>query len=360
VSEQGAEQNRSEQPTPFKLMRSRERGVVARGMDLGFLTALAGFTAYVWFMGAALAASIAQTMHDTLVIAPQLGGGGAQVIAVFGKVLGAALRPVGMLVGAVFLTVLVFEVVQTGGVFSTTPLKPDFSRLNPAAGLKRVFSVRLLIETLKSLLKLVVYTVLGGMVVLQAVRLAPTLTDAAHLAGSLQTTLFRLLGLLLAAALGFAVLDQLLSRRDFLKRMRMSRREVRRETRDREGDARLKQNRKKMHREFTKASQSLRNIRGADVLVTNPTHFAVALRYDPQTMEAPMVVSRGAQRFALRLRRAAFLYGVVIVRNPPLARALYRCDLNQQVPEALYPPIADLYRSIRRDAQPHSAEAAHV
>lgn len=360
MSEEGAEQNRSEQPTSFKLSRARERGVVARGMDLGFLTALAGFTGYVWFTGASVAARIAQTMHDALVVAPRLADGGGQTLAVLGLVLGAAIRPVGMLAGAVFLTVLVFEVVQTGGVFSTAPLRLDFSRLNPATGLKRVFSVRLLIETLKNVLKLVVYSLLGALVVLQAVQLAPSITDASHLLGGLQTTLFRLLGLLLVGALAFAALDQLLARRDFLKRMRMSRREVRREVRDREGDARLKQHRKKMHREFAKASQSLRNIRGADVLVTNPTHFAVALRYDPRKMDAPTVVSRGAQRFALRLRRAAFVYGVVIVRNPPLARALYRCELNQPVPEALYQPIADLYRALRREAQHNSAETAHV
>lgn len=360
MSDAGSEQNRSEQPTPFKLSKARERGSVARGMDLGFLTALAGFTGYVWFLGAALASRIAQAMHDALVLAPRLGDGTAQAVQVCGLVLGAALRPVGLLAGAVFLTVLVFEVVQTGGVFSTTALQFDFSRLNPAAGLKKVFSVRLLIETLKSVLKLVVYAALGGLVVLQAVRLAPTLIDGGHLLDGLKAGVFRLLGLLLAGALGFAVLDQILARRDFIKRMRMSRREVRREARDREGDARLKQHRKGMHREFTKASQSLRNLRGADVLVTNPTHFAVALRYDPQTMEAPTVVSRGAQRFALRLRRAAFVYGVVIVRNPPLARALYRCELNRSVPEALYPAIADLYRALRRDAQGAAAEPVHV
>ena len=360
MSEEGGEQNRSEQPTAFKLSRARERGVVARGADLGFLTALAGFTGYVWFTGGSLWERTAQAMRDALVVAPHLADGGGQLLAVTGLTLGAALRPVGLLAGTVFLAVLVLELVQTGGVFSTTPLQLDFNRLNPATGLKRLFSVRLLIETLKSLLKLVVYTLLGALVVVQAIKAAPTIVDAEGLREALRAVGFRLLTFFLAAAALFAALDQLLARRDFLKRMRMSRREIRREVRDREGDARLKRHRKQLHREFTKASQSLRGVRGADVLITNPTHFAVALRYDPDRMEAPIVVSRGAHRFALRLRRAAFVYGVVIVRNPPLARALYRCELNRPVPEALYPPVADLYRALRRETQRSSVEAARV
>jgi flagellar biosynthetic protein FlhB len=142
--------------------------------------------------------------------------------------------------------------------------------------------------------------------------------------------------------------------------MRMSRRDVRREARDREGDPRLKQRRKQLHREFAKSSESLRNLRGADVLITNPTHFAVALRYDPKTMLAPVVVSRGAHAFALRLRRTAFLYGVVIVREPALARALFRCDLNQPVPEALFSPVAAIYRGLRGRAAASSTEYARA
>jgi flagellar biosynthetic protein FlhB len=175
----------------------------------------------------------------------------------------------------------------------------------------------------------------------------PVATDAGSLAAGLRRDAFHLLGMFLGAAAGFAVLDQLITRRDFTKRMRMSRRDVRRESRDREGDPRLKQRRKQLHREFVKASESLRNIRGADMLITNPTHFAVALKYDPATMHAPMVVSRGAHGFALRLRRTAFLYGVVIVREPALARALYRCEINKPVPEALFRPVADVYRNLR-------------
>ena len=106
--------------------------------------------------------------------------------------------------------------------------------------------------------------------------------------------------------------------------MRMSRRELRREHRDREGEPRQKQKRKQLHAEFVQASQSLRGVKGADVVVTNPTHYAVALRYDAASMAAPAVVSRGAGDLALRIKQLAFRHNVVVIEDKALARALYR------------------------------------
>jgi flagellar biosynthetic protein FlhB len=130
--------------------------------------------------------------------------------------------------------------------------------------------------------------------------------------------------------------------------MRMSRRELRREVRDREGEPRLKQKRKQLHADFVAASQSLRNVKGADVVVTNPNHYAVALRYDGATMAAPLVVSRGANALAQRIKRLAFRYGIVTVEDPPLARLLYRaCTLDSPVPESAYREVAALYLRLR-------------
>jgi len=362
VSDAGSETDKSELPTPYKLQQARRKGQVARGMDLGFLTGLAAFSAYVWFFGADMAGDLANLARTTIAAAPGVTGTQHGLLALAGKMLQGAARPLLLLAGAVFLAVLVFEIIQTGGLlFSTEPLRFDLNRLNPAQGLKRLFSVRLLIETGKNILKMVVYGALAWMVVTAAVEVGtPAVTDAGALASGMRRDAFRMLALFVAAAVGFAILDQLIARRDFTKKMRMSRRDVRRESRDREGEPRQKQKRKQLHREFVKASESLRNIKGADVLVTNPTHYAVALRYDPRTMDAPMVVSRGAHRFALRLRRMAFLYGVVIVREPALARALYRCEINRPAPEVLYRPLADLYRALRARRAASSQETTRV
>ncbi|HEX8232325.1 MAG TPA: EscU/YscU/HrcU family type III secretion system export apparatus switch protein [Caulobacteraceae bacterium] len=343
-----AEQNRSEEPTSFKLSRARQKGTVARGLDLGFATSLVAFAGYGWIMGPALAAQLSQAARNALVAATTTASGPNEVLIVTGKVLAAPFKPLAFLMAVIFGAVLVFELVQTGVVFSTEPLRLDFGKLNPAKGLKRVFSLRMLVETGKSLLKMAGYCAAAILVMRWAwTNFGDSIGDASSLAAALRASGLRLLSIFIVAAIAFAVLDQLLVRRDFLKRMRMSRREVRREMRDREGEPRLKQRRRQMHGEFVKASHSLRNIKGADLLIVNPTHYAVALRYDARSMTAPTVVSQGANQLAQRLKRLAFQHGVVIVHNAPLAQALYRGPFNRQVPEALYPQVADLYQQTR-------------
>jgi flagellar biosynthetic protein FlhB len=346
------EQDRSELPTRYKLERARRHGSVARGADLGFLVSLAAFCVYFWFQGDALIASVVVASRNALVTAPQLAGGSDQPIHLMGQVLQVMLRPVGFLMASVFVSVLVMELVQTGFVFSSEPLRPDFSRLNPAAGFKRVFSARMMIEAAKNVVKLAVYSGVAVLLVRYVLdEVAGAVIDAAGLAEALRRLTLRLLVIVLAIAALFAVVDQFIVRRDFTQRMRMSRRELKREHRDREGDPRLKQRRRHLHAEFVKLSKSLKGVRGADVLITNPTHYAVALKYDSRTMVSPKVVSRGANHVAQRLRRLAFLYGVVIVQNPPLARALYAVPLDKETPEALFKPVADIYLAIREAKQ---------
>jgi flagellar biosynthesis protein FlhB len=343
------EQDKSEQATPYKLQKARDKGTVARGMDIGYFAALATFAGYMWMSGPNLFALVQTAARRSLAAAPNVLANPNTVLAVTGTALGSVVRPLAFLFATLFIAVLAAEIIQTGMVFSTEPLRPDFSRLSPANGFKRVFSVRMLIEAAKNVAKLFVFVALAYLVVRYAITvIAPSITDGAHLAQSMHRVGLRLLAFFVVGAALFAVVDQLIARRDFGRRMRMSRREVRRELRDREGDPRVRQRRRKLHRDFAKLSQSLRNIRGADVLITNPIHYAVALRYDAQTMTAPRVVSIGSHQFALRLKKLAFVYGLVIVENKPLAKALfYACEINQGVPEEFFRPVADIYLSIR-------------
>lgn len=347
------DQSRSEQATPYKLAKARERGAIARGMDLSFLTSVAAFTAFAWIEGPGVRTGIARLAGRAIAGAPNLLANPDTLLSSSGALLLAAARPVGFMAAVIFLAVLVMELVQTGVVFSTEPMRPDFNRLNPANNFKRLFSLRLLIEIAKNIAKLAIYVFIAWTVISDARRTGPAvITDASHLADALVRTGMKLILLFLGAALVFAAIDQLIARRDFMRRMKMSRREVKRELRDREGDPRLKQRRRQLHRELVKMSQSLRNVRGADVLVTNPLHLAVALRYDPKTMIAPTVVARGAHQFAQRLKRLAFVYGVVIVEDRALARGLFRrTDLDMSVPEEFYRPVADIYLRLRAQKQ---------
>lgn len=355
---EGAEQNRSELPSQFKLDRARREGSVARGTDLGFLAALAALTGFAWFAGqsitgamtAATAAGLAAT--DGGIVGSQ---GFVALTAHVAAPMATALLP---LLGAVFAVVVVLEFMQTGPVFSTRALRFDFSRLDPAKGLKRLFSVRILIETAKGVLKLALYGAVATMMIAQALAEAPAITDAGRLGAAMAGLTLKLLAWALGVAAVIALLDQMVARRDFLKKMRMSRRELKREHRDREGDSRLKQRRKELHGEFAKTSQSLKGIRHADIVVVNPVHFAVALRYQAGVMDAPVVVSRGSHAVAVRLRRLAFAYGVPVIVDPPLARRLFRgSSLNRPIPEDLFRPIADVYLGLRRKRQEQDIHA---
>jgi len=354
-----SEQNKSEQPTDYKLKKAREKGTVARGTDLGFLTALGAFTAWAWISGRGMAQRVGDAGRDALVAAPQVLASPNEILAATGATLTGVVKPLALMGAVVFAAVLVFELVQTGVVFSTQPLSPDFGRLNPAKGFKRVFSVRMLIETGKNVLKLGFYVAAAWMVISAAVTTGATaVTDAASLGEVMRQSVLKLLGFSVAVAVVFAAADQLISRADFTKKMRMSRREVKREHRDREGDARIKSKRKQLHGKFAKTSQSLRGIKGADVLVVNPNHYAVALKYRPERQNAPVVVAKGKDQIALRLKRLAFTYGVAIVSDPPLARALYAgAILDGEVPETLFSRIAAIYRALRTQRETSHALA---
>ena len=356
------EQDRSEQPTPFKLKRSREKGVVARGMDLGFMGGLLAFLGFVWIVGAQLALAVADAGRKALVGGFSLADDRAALVSTWSQLFTPVLQQLAFMALLIFVAVLLFEILQTGLVFSSQPLKPDFNRLNPAGNFKRLFSLRMLLETAKNIAKFSVYCAIGYILIMQVLNSdIATVSDGRSLLALFAHIAIRLLGACVLAAMLFAVVDQLIVRHDFLKRMRMSRRELRRELREREGEPRLKQKRKQLHAEFARLAKSMRNLRKADVLITNPVHYAVALQYNARTMWAPHVVSAGANRIAQRLKHLAFVYSIPIVENRALARELYlRCSIDHPIPERLFQPVADVYNTIRRKIGTGSAEERDV
>lgn len=348
--EDSTSQDKSELPTPHKLQRSREKGMVARGLDLGYLTGLSALLGFAWIAGTGLVSVVQQTARDAFITGPELQDSSPALLSAAVLMLSPVVRPLLLLFAAVFLLVLLFEIVQTGFVFSAQPFKPDFNRLNPASGLKRLFSLRLLIETAKNIAKLFVYTAIAWLVVRGVLRTGiGSIADAQGVAKVLKSAGLKLLSTFVLGAILFAAVDQVLARWQFIKKMRMDRRELRQEAKEREGEPRMKQKRKQLHREFAKASQSLRGLKGADVLITNPTHIALALKYTPGVSQAPKVVSMGVNQIAQRLKRAAFLYGIPIIENRVLARELYRKSvLGGSIPEHCYKPVADIYNALRR------------
>ncbi len=347
------EQNRSEEATLYKLRKAREKGQVARGMDLGFVGSLLALAAVALIAGPGFAARLAQLMRLSLTSGVEHTAEPAGVLATIRALYWPAFEPL-LVLGLILLALLVLlEIVQLRGfMFTAAPLKPDFTRLNPAQGLKRLFTMRMLKETLKNIVKLAAYSCLAWLMIRSAVAtFGDSIGTAGLLGRALASAAARLLLAFIGAAFFFMVIDQLIARSEFSKQMRMSRRELTREAKEREGEPRFKQKRRQLHEEMRKQAEGLGRLDGSDFLVTNPEHYAVALRYRPDEMEAPLVRARGRNHFAQLMKRKARLLGLPVIADPALARALYRdCRADRAIPSQHFLGVARHYAQLRRQA----------
>jgi len=341
------DQDKSEKPTPQRLKQAHDRGEVAKSAEFTGWLVMATFATAIAVTAASVAEAVVTATRTTL----QLSGARPTVSAELPELLSSLAAPIGQSLLPAAMAIIVVAVVanlaQTGGVLTSHPLKPDFDRMNPSKAIKRIFSIQTLFEFAKLTLK---FAVLGGIawwgyLKLDHIVAAIAQSQASELAptvgrGFLTTSLFVLvpLGVL-------ALVDLLFVRHQHLRKLRMSRREVKDEIKQREGDPEIRSKRKRLLRDLLKRSQSSGGAAGADVVVTNPTHIAVALRYRPKEMRAPVVVAKGAGRFAARIRRECAAAGVPMLRRPELARRLFReCEVNQPISSAAYRDVAPLYR----------------
>ncbi len=349
------EQNKTEEATPFKLKRAREKGQIARGTDLGFFSTLTAFSLFLVMAGENMAYQMTTQFRLTLIAAMSRAEDPATMLEAVSLAVSPAMRSLALLGFTVFVVVAFLEILQNRGItFSTHPLKPDFNRLNPGQGLKRVFSMRMLKETLKSILKLFAYALAVYLIVRFAMTtLAPALSDPARTASSFYALTLRLTFTCLAVAFCAMVLDQILARQEFSKKMKMSRSELNREHKEREGEPRQKQKRKKLHAEFAKQTRGIGSVKGSDLMIVNPEHFAIALSYDPRTMSAPKLIAKGRNRFALLMKQEALVHGITVFEDPPLARALFKStEPGREVPAEHYRAVATKYLTLRARRAP--------
>ncbi|KGB98786.1 EscU/YscU/HrcU family type III secretion system export apparatus switch protein [Burkholderia cepacia] len=344
------DQNKSEEATAYKLAQARKKGMVPRSQDLGIVVSLLCCSGYLWARGDQMAARFSALNARLLSEAGALTPGGNTLLVAIGRLISDAVHIVAPMVGIVMAGSLTAALMQTGFLFAPGALKADFSKLNPAQGFKRIFSMQTLVEAAKAFVKMAVYTAIAYTVIADTVITSVhAVSSAIALGAALKSTGLHLLFMFLSAAVVFAAVDQILVRRAFAKKMRMSRHEQKQEIKQREGDPRIKQRRKQLQRELLQRASSMRNMRGADVLVTNPTHYAVGLKYDPASMAAPEVVAKGAGDFAQRLKKLAFIYGVPVVESRAFARRLFhKAALEREVPSHLYSETAAVYLKARR------------
>ena len=344
MAEGSDSEDKTEAPTPQRLEKAREEGQIPRSRELTSLLVLLVGVCVLWFGGESLARRLTALLASglrfdhSIVSDPNLILG--QIILLIKQAM-LALTP--LIVGVVIVALL-GPVMLGGLLFSTKSLAFKFDKLNPLPGIKRMFSAQTAAELVKAILKSVLVGCVAGAFVwshwpemMRLIAESPltAMGNALNMVG-LCALLVALGGIPMVA---FDVFFQLFSH---LKKLRMSRQDIRDEFKQSEGDPHVKGRIRQMQRAAARR-RMMADVPKADVIVTNPTHYAVALQYVEDKMSAPKVVAKGAGLVALRIRELGEENRIPLLEAPPLARALYRhADIGQQIPGTLYAAVAEV------------------
>ena len=341
---------RTEEPSQRRLEQARERGQVPRSRELTNFATMIGGSAAVIAVGGTLVGRMSVIMQSSLAIDPQRLDSPQSMTASLGEAILSALVGLLPLFGALIVLVLLAAVALGGWNFSPTAMTPDFTRMSPLSGLKRVFGFHGLTELGKALLKCVV---IGGVCAAIVYRVFPDVMMLGHMAPRAAIThgagmLAGAFVWLCASLAIIAAVDVPLQLFEYNRSLRMTRQELRDEAKESDGRPETKQRIRQMQQTLARR-RMMHKVPGADVVVVNPTHFAVALKYDPKNMRAPRVLAKGVDLVAANIRRIAEEHRVPIFESPKLARALYKStDLNREIPAGLYVAVAQVLSYVFR------------
>jgi flagellar biosynthetic protein FlhB len=342
--------SRTEKATAKRRDKAQNEGNLLRVMDLDACVMLWGAFFLFVAMGGSTLLLVAHAMRHFLeraTLPGQLVQENLQALAL--DVFQIVLRIILPFLMGMFGIAIANQFLQHGFHLKGKPLMPNFGKLNPVNGFKKLFSARAVIEVFKSLAKFailtaVAYSVLGSRI---PIILASNKLPLNHALLYMEETLFILFRNVMLAMLAIAAFDFFYQRHAFEKGLMMTKQEVKDEQKDVEGNAQVKGRQKSLM--FSAMVRRIRTqVPKASVVITNPTHFAVALRYDEQTA-APVCVAKGADHLAKQIRELAKESGVTVVENPPLARALYwTVDVDRQIPPELYQAVAQVLAFVYR------------
>jgi flagellar biosynthetic protein FlhB len=363
-------QDRTLPPSEKRLADAREEGRVARSRHLTTFLVLGGMLAGMAAYGPQAVTGLRDMVANGLVLDAAEARDSARLAWRLAAAAGAALLVIAPILALLWAGSALLPLAQGGFVLTGKPLEPDFDRLDPVAGFKRIASLDSLAELGKTM---AIAAFVGGAAVwgLWALREQAAGLASLPLAGALGASgravagaLWSVVGVLAV----IAAIDVFHERRRYQRSLRMTPDESRREAREQEGDPHLKARIRQAQREGSRR-RMMAAVPKADVVVTNPTHYAVALRYDDKAAGAPRVVAMGRGPIALRIREIAEAAGVVRLEAPPLARALYHhAELDREIPAALYQAVAQVLAyvyQLRRHARgeapaPRAPEAIGV
>jgi flagellar biosynthetic protein FlhB len=341
---------KTEKATPQKRQESKRKGQVAKSAEIPSALIMVGGVMLLSFLGGWLLDQILAIYRINFTQNINWEWTSANVRTLFEKMTMNAVK----IMAPIMLAAVVFGIlgnfIQVGAMFTTEPLKMQLNRLDPVQGAKRIFSIRALVELTKSLMKIAIIG-FAAFTVLWAEKDELFLLSQKTLGASLSFIggLTIKLALISAAILlVLAIFDYMYQKYEFEKNIRMSKQDIKDEYKKSEGDPLIKQKIKERQRSMS-MNRMIQDLPNADVLITNPTHYAIAIQYDAETMEAPKVIAMGKDHLALKIKEKAKALDIVIMENKPLARALYaQVEVGDSVPEDLFLAVAEVLAYIYR------------
>ncbi len=342
---------KTEEPTSRKLEDSRNKGQVPKSLDLSAPLDMLGASVLIWFMGPLLVAASAEVMRR-LLAPPGIGAVLSAEDAVRSFVwamirLGVIALPIMLLMAMI---AIVAQLQQVKFLFTLEPLRPKPEKLNPVTGTAKLFSTRNLVKTIVNVLKIIVVSVVVWMAVsssAEEIAALPVL-GVVEAFRTMTLVVMKVVFWTVAVLLVIGLADWWYQKWQHNRDLRMTRHEVKEDRKNSDGDPEMKARRQRIARDI--AMQRAKSaVPKADVVIANPTHFAVALRYDAETMAAPVVVAKGEDFMAFRIREIAAAHGVPIVERPPLARALYAtAKVGQTVKPEFFEAVAEVLAYVYR------------
>jgi flagellar biosynthetic protein FlhB len=349
MAEESEGNDRTEDPTPRRLEEALRRGDVVKSTEVNTWFMIAGGTLLIMVFAAPAATSLEATLQGLLAKSYLVSTDGPALVALMKTLAMEVLGAFGIPLLLLCIAALAGNVVQHRLVFSTEPIKPQLSRISPAAGLARLFSRQALANFAKGLVKLgVVGAVMASLLWPQRHLLgALVATDPAVILPFTRTLAMKMLGTVVAILAIVATADYLFQYRQWFERHKMSLREMKEEFRQTEGDPAVKGKLRQL-RQTRMRKRIMAAVPKASVVITNPTHFAIALRYE-RGMNAPVCVAKGVDLIARKIRQVAEEHDIPVVENPPLARALHgTVEIDQEIPQEHYRAVAEIIGYIMR------------
>jgi flagellar biosynthetic protein FlhB len=349
VAEERDDTERSEDPTPKRLDDAIKRGDVARSAEVNTWFMIAGGVLVLMVFATPMAQTLQMTFRGILANSYQIPADGPAIANLAKKIAIDVLAALGIPLLLLSLAALLGTAIQHRIVFSVEPLMPRLSKISPAAGLKRLFSQQALANFAKGLAKLTIFgAVIAALLWPQRHRLAGLVTtDPALILPFTKSLTMQMLGTVVAILAVVALADYLFQHRQWYERQKMSLREMKEEFRQTEGDPMIKGKIRQL-RQARARKRMMAAVPKASVVITNPTHFAVALQYE-RGMNAPVCVAKGADLIARKIREVAEAHGIPVVENPLLARALHgTVEIDQEIPQEHYRAVAEIVGYLMR------------